>query len=315
MMRRLFTVISIGAMLGGCGGAIDTLPDDPSEQDVAGAGGKADGVSTSGPNTKNSMAVAPGPLDSQLVQLLAAIEGKGYDVFPVDSLDILNSGAPPHESGGANSHQILPDDSLAEELASGKYDAVTNATFKSGQVPLGVVVRDGVVDPNSWFTPGGELEQKTRNRGGVAVLDDGTIVVARTNGISKAEIDAAFGGENRTVDQFVGGGALLIENGAAVSGSDLYTKQWFRQGLSPGNTNGLSAEQMRKDYHTFVGVLQRQVFVVQTTKAKTAKLVQTELRAKGFTSLVKFDGASGFFSPTGIKHSNPTGFGIHTRSH
>lgn len=225
-------------------------------------------------------------------QLRLELERKGYIIYAANSLEVLN------ERGKEN-----PDRPLREvAVGRGGNKAVVSGTFydqTSGQ-PVGAVMRDGRLD-----TPGVE---KAKERGGVAILQDGTIVVGRMAGNTTASIQKEFGSPENPVRDFMGGGALLIENSKVVSSEDLRTRQRFDQG-----SGGIRAQQMRQTDHVLVGIRQGRCFVI-VAKNKTGKTIQDDLSKAGFTSLVKFDGGSGAYArdSKGVRTrgKNPTGFAV-----
>lgn len=147
----------------------------------------------------------------------------------------------------------------------------------------------------------------------MAVLQDGTIVVGRADGRSAEDIQRAFGAEGNPVKDFMGGGALLIEGGLAVSDQDLRTRQRFDQG-----GGGIQAQQMRQTAHVLVGIRDGQAFAI-VAHEKSGAQIQKDLLAFGFDAVVKYDGGSGAYVRDGTGGSaeyrgkNSTGLGIRTR--
>ncbi len=218
------------------------------------------------------------------------LEARGYILYPVNSLDVLNAKAKEN-----------PDAPLSrQKVGSGGYRAVTSGTFYAGQEPVGAIMRDGKLD-----TPGVD---KAKNRGGIAVLQDGSIVVGRMHGNTPKEIQDAFGEKDNPVWDFMGGGALLIEDGRKVTSEDLKNRQRFDQG-----GGGLDAQQMRKTDHIVAGVREGRFFVI-VAKNKTGREIQNDLAGAGFSVVVKLDGGSGAYArdSRGVRTGgqNPTGLGI-----
>lgn len=246
----------------------------------------------------NSMAPGSAEANEPLPDL-KGLERLGYLIYPVASLEVLNSAAKEN-----------PDPSLrATKTGPGGYDVVTSGTFYyGGNNPAGAVMRDGKLD-----TPGVD---KAKNRGGLAVLEDGTIVIKRMQGNTSEAIQRTFGTERAKVEDFMGGGALLIEDGKKVTSEDLEKKQKFDQrGESRGR--GLSAQQMRQTNHIVGGIRDGQCFMI-VAKNKTGAQIQNDLFRFGFDSVIKFDGGSGFYArdqdgEKGEPGRNPTGFGVKTR--
>ena len=127
------------------------------------------------------------------------------------------------------------------------FDVVTSGTYRSLR-PGGRLVAQGTVIRN------GKLEtlghRKTWKRGGVAVLQDGTIVVDRMAGGTLSDIQHRFGQPDNPVVQFLGGGAVMVENGKKIQSTDVHGRQEFqrRQG------SGLNAPEMAVDNHVTVGI-------------------------------------------------------------
>lgn len=248
------------------------------------------------------------PEDDRVPKKFKTLVAKGYTFYPVEDggLDILNSAA-----------TDKPDATLPKQkVGQGGYDAVTNATFTTGDyvTSAGAVMRDGKLD-----TPG---VAKAANRGGVAVLDDGSIEVGRASGNSAQAIEKSFGTQDHHVKDFVGGGALLVENGNPVSNDDLWHKQNFFANDDPerASTAGFNAQQMHKTFHTVVGICDGQAYVI-VTGWRTGKEIQKDLLGVGFDTVVKFDGGSGCYDRDTRDPNRPQkgkagrdsiGFGIHT---
>ncbi len=220
----------------------------------------------------------------------------GYTVYPIAAVDVLYAAA---KQG--------PDAALAAQpQGGGGYDAVLSGTFTTDYVQsAGPIMRDGRLDTQG--------HEKAAGRGGMAVLQDGTIVVGRADGRSAEDIQRAFGAPGNPVRDFMGGGALLIEGGLAVSDQDLRSKQRFDQG-----GGGIQAQQMRQTVHVLVGIRDGQAFAI-VAHEKSGAQMQKDLLASGFDAVVKYDGGSGAWVRDGAGGSpeyrgrNSTGLGIRTR--
>jgi hypothetical protein len=261
-------------------------------------------------NAAAAAALAHGPLNTQQAGSpesrskgpdLAALRSKGYLVYPLASLNALNSDPKARQ----------PDRPLPQQGAgAGKpYDVVTNGGFtfdtpgRYHMNPAGPIMRDGHLDSAGLG--------KTAGRGGVAVLQDGSIVVGRQEGGKAEQLQSRFGQEGNPVSDFMGGGALLVENGKAVSGKDLFERQRFDQGAAASTGNGLDAQQMRQTAHTVVGIRDGQAWIVVPTN-HSGRQIQSDLMSMGFDSVVKFDGGSGAFVNDGRQRYSGTdalGFG------
>lgn len=227
---------------------------------------------------------------------LSALKRLGYTVYPIDKVDVLYSAA-----------KKAPDAGLSgQKQGAGGYDAVLSGTFTTDYVQsAGPIMRDGKMDTQG--------HAKATNRGGMAVLADGSVVVGRAKGRTAEEVNGTFGSESNPVKDFMGGGALLVEGSKPTSDKDLYEKQRFDQG-----GGGIRAQQMRATMHILVGIRDGQAFAI-VAHNKTGAVMQKELVANGFDSVVKYDGGSGAYARDGAGGSpeyrgkNSTGMGIRTR--
>jgi hypothetical protein len=243
-------------------------------------------------NDGNSM--RPGSTAAQApIPEFADLRRQGYRLYPIAQLNVLNSVAAQGRDASLASQRV----------GAGGYDVVANGTFYfPGTAPSSsaAVVRDGGLD-----TQGIE---KTSRRAGVAILSDGTIAVARMDGASLQTIKNRYGG---SLTDFMGGGALLIEDGRAVSSRDLLERQKFDQG-----DGGINAQQMRRTDHTLIGIRDGQAFLIGASD-KTGAQMQAQLLAAGFDSVVKFDGGSGSYlrdrSGSHFGGTNTFGFGVKVR--
>jgi hypothetical protein len=222
----------------------------------------------------------------------------GFRAFQVGQARVLN--ASPRQAQG-NSRDPQPGTPLNQvdrrRLGLGQVDLVVNGTFNIDngpgtrrEFPAGTIIRNGRLDAGGL--------PKTFGRGAMAVLQDGRVVVLRQGGSGKLEdiqkqLQARYGANARVRD-FMGGGALLVENGRKVSDEDLRTRQQFDQG-----GGGINAQQMRRSDHAVVAQHRNGKTYVLVAKNKTGREIQDELLAAGFVNVVKFDGSSGFIARTG----------------
>lgn len=227
---------------------------------------------------------------------LSALARLGYTVYPIAEIDVLYA--------AAKSNPDLP--LAAQPQGKGGYDAVLSGTFTTDyRQSAGPIVRDGTMDTQG--------HEKAKGRGGLAVLKDGSIVVGRAQGRTNEDVQATFGSADNPVKDFMGGGALLVEGGRAVTDSDLRDKQRFDQG-----GGGIHAQQMRSTHHVLVGIRDGQAFAIVATDKAGAQM-QKELMANGFDAVVKFDGGSGGYARDGKggapehRGVNSTGLGIKVR--
>lgn len=226
---------------------------------------------------------------------LAVLEGLGYGLVPVDRLQVLN----------ANPRARYPSESLRRLADVGRYDAVVggpDTLLKFGvhpRPPVGPVVRNAVLDT--------EGDERSKQRGCVAVLEDGTVVMGRANGLSLLSLQAQFGQPNNPLRDLLGGGAILIEQGRKVSQVDLSRTQ--RIGSGP---HGFDARSMQQDVHTFMGVRKGKAFAGWCMGA-TARRMQEDFFVHGFGTLIKFAYGSAVFFDDGadrLNGDNGTGFGV-----
>src|SRR5690606_16791593 len=85
-------------------------------------------------------------------------------------------------------------------------------------LPLGSVMRDGQLDNVG-------LSEKTDRRGALAILDDGTMILDRTQGRNRDDLVARFEQPGRALMDVVAGGVMIIENGAKVTAESLAEQQ------------------------------------------------------------------------------------------
>ncbi len=209
----------------------------------------------------------------------------GYTVFPIVSLRFLRAGRDP---------------GLRQVPLNDDADLVTNGTFYNNEStlePVGTLIQNREIVDSGY--------SKTRQRGGVAVLEDGKIIVCQQEGFSLGEIQGACAPGLAGLQHFMGGGALLLLKGQKVSQENLSDLQKFDQG-----GNGIDAEQFRNTSHTLVATRANQAYIVLAI-GKTGATMRDDFFAAGFSAVVKFDGGSGFYARNRDRSfgsgSNPTG--------
>ncbi len=209
---------------------------------------------------------------------------EGYKLYPIRELRMTC--AYPIVLDRKKKEHRKPDPAPWEQLVGeGGFDAVTNGSFTSGgHAPAVPLMLDGervenTGDGVSW------------HRGGVWVLQDGTIRVARQRGASTAEVKS-LGTTANPVRQFMGGGALLVEKGRPVSWEDLHDEQ--RQAFDAA-TESLDAGQFRPTYHALVGTSEGRAFLIISPSKATGHDLRADLHKAGFSAVVMFDGGRGFF--------------------
>lgn len=232
-----------------------------------------------GLDATNSQPPDRAPIDGDLPPEVRALADLGYLVRAVADLEVLNT---------TKRTATPPDAEVATQKPN--FDVVANGTFYGGADPVGPIVRDGQLDTGGYGI--------CAARGGVARLRDGTIVVARTCGGEAAKVTEAFGAtSDNPVEEAMGGGALLLEGGQAVSDEDLRERQNFRQG-----DGGIQAAQMVKTTHSLMGIRDGVAYHLFARNKSGAEL-QQDLGAAGFSAVVMFDGGSASFYDDGQTQS------------
>jgi hypothetical protein len=226
---------------------------------------------------------------------LGPLEGLGYTLTPIAMVDVLY--ADPYLPHG--------DYSLRELADGGRYDVVLSgpdtmlAPGKYPRPPVGPVFRNGGLDS--------EGKDSSSNRGTVAVVKDGTVIMGRAQGTSSRDLKAHFGQPGNPLVSAVGGGALLVENGRLVDDRDLMLIQGF--GGSPA---GLRSYGMRAGVHTIMGIRKGRAFAAWCT-TKSGIDIRNDFHRFGFGCVIKFaHGSSVFFDDCvdRLNGQNATGFGV-----
>jgi peptidoglycan hydrolase-like protein with peptidoglycan-binding domain len=211
----------------------------------------------------------------------------GYYEVSVDKMRVVNNCKilPGGKPVDARPGSVAPS-------AYGDYDLVVNGTFSLNDtsdnstrtLSAGTIVRGGVVEGNGFG--------KTVERGGLAILKDGSIRLVRQRGAGLAGVQAALG--TRALDSFMGGGALLIENGQLVTSDDLLRRQKFDQG-----DGGIDSAQMFEAQRTLVAIdASGRAHIVISLTPKRADTMRQDLLKLGIVNAVMFDGSSGFVART-----------------
>lgn len=212
---------------------------------------------------------APGPVAATG---FASLQRLGFHVYAVRSLQVVH----------ADPRLTRPDLPL-RRLPLGHRQLIVSGTFYAGsggrRSAVGAVVRNGQLDTRGL--------DKAADRGGLAIASDGSIRMGRAAGNHLDDIRRVFG----DVDHFLGGGALLIEHGRAVSSYDLAARQHFDQG-----GGGFACQQLRgAAARTVVAMRGSQAYVLVTPPVTGLRL-QRLLARSGFHSAVLFDGGSGAYA-------------------
>ncbi len=220
-----------------------------------------------------------------------------YKKYPINKLSIL-----------------YPVSTAIQRNGDKKYVVITSGSYTSGGttpvVPLmkgGKLVNNGV--------------DKTLGRGGVAVLQNGYIVVGRLKfndtpsdkptDIANS-IQASFSRNGSKVVDFIGGGALVVEAGKVSSNSDVLSSQKFDQGDGGFNSSQLRGVRTRVAIGTNAG--RAELIIIPHVDTLTA----ANALKSTYGNLVVFDGGNGFWahdnkgynSPPTPVGGNSTGFGV-----
>lgn len=245
------------------------------------------------------------------------VDGAGAHMAPLGGGALLEQGYRVYAVGEA---QVLLHDLLQpgldlplDQVPIGKapgFDLVVGGGLRRvvpgprGAVPLGSVMRRGQLVH--------EGMPATAQRGGFAILADGSLIVAAAMGTSAAEIEERFGQEGNPVVGFLGGGLLLIEEGAPVSEQDLLIRQ--QVGGKPG---GFQSPLLSADQHLIIGIKRGQCYVV-VSPGRAGRELQQDLCNAEFGAAVKFDRGTGVFLDDGqicLPGRNPSGLGLRLHTH
>lgn len=216
------------------------------------------------------------------------------------------------------------------------YDVVVNGTFFSGK-PLGTIIVGGKLVKAT-------TEPKSKNRGALAQLKDGSFAMALTDDNSEAGVRQPFENRNnpeKNVVNLMAGGALIIKDGKAITGEEIVRFQKFDQpsaalkkrekkkGKNKAEikaTTAWDSEQLADPVHNSFAIHKGDLYLIvtkgKTSKdGKTGKQIQADLMELGFDSAIIFDGGSRCYldseektiisNSPGKKVSDiPCGFGI-----
>jgi len=131
--------------------------------------------------------------------------------------------------------------------------------------------------------------------------------MGRSQGSSKQDLKARFSQPGNPVTDVLGGGALLIENGAKVGHLDLLQVQLIGKG-----PDGMKARCMSSDVHILMGIHKGQAYAGLCSN-KSAFDIQSDFYAFEFGTVIKFAYGSAVFFDDCIDRMNGlngTGFGI-----
>ena len=169
-------------------------------------------------------------------------------------------------------------------------DVVVSGTFHTGRDPVGPLIQSG-----RWVTPGGW----PHGRGGLAVLADGTIHIGFYPDPSQASVRGAFEQPDNTIREFMGGGALIVEDGMPVSSFDLEDRQRFLGGATAPQFEATAR-------HSMIGVrADGNAYLIIDVGRKPLAAMQQDFLDAGFRDVVMFDGGNAF----GYENAEGTLFG------
>jgi len=227
------------------------------------------------------------------------LDAMGYLVLPIKELKVMNTD--PGVPSADPAWHAAPLGGDVQVLISGTFTYDLPQRYHMN--PVGSVLRRGTLEAVGL--------DRSEQRGALAILQDGTIVVARSQGNAEADIQATFGEGELTVRDYMGGGAMLVEYGQPVSTHDLREVQGFTSGQG-----GINATQMQRSDHVVVGIRDGQAFALWA-RAKTGRDIRGDLLDVGFAAVVKFAGGSAAFlrDKTGFvaQGANSVGLGIKLR--
>jgi len=209
-----------------------------------------------------------------------------------------------------------------QENGDKSYTVITSGTYTTdgGHTSAGAIMIGGTL-----ITSG---DAKTYGRGGVAVLEDGRIVVSRMgmkpstqknfnkqdiiDGIQAIGEKYSVLGHTKVVD-YMGGGAMVVENGQIGKIDDLLMLQKFNQGGSAYDSAQLRGARPRVAIGT-TGSRADLLIIEGDTKTEAGAL------ASSYSNVVVFDGGYGFWAhedrknyhrpPDPQKGANATGLGV-----
>ena len=234
------------------------------------------------------------------LQKMGLLETRGYTVLPLAGAKVLNTD--PHVSNPDTPwHRVQLGRATWDALVSGTYTYDLPQRYHMN--PVGSVMRNGALDTLGL--------DRSELRGGVAILNDGSIVMGRAAGNSEPEIQAAFGDLDRVVTEFMGGGALLVEYGQPVSSHDLREVQGFSSG-----SGGIEATQLQRSDHIVMGIRHGAAYTL-IGNGRSGREIRADLLDAGFSTVVKLAGGSAAYyrdrTATYLQGSNSVGFGLNLR--
>lgn len=258
----------------------------------------------------------------EIVEVVTALTDD-YLVYPIAWLKIIDS-------------RKMGIDIKSKQYLTGNdaFDIVTNGTFFT-------FTGSEMIIHGSLLANKKELVQtktsKAAKRGGLAVLESGMVVIEQATGNTAKEVQERYSEpikleiipipeifEQDLAVEYLGGGALLIQNSQPFSGADLFSIQRFDNMDTEhvNSTDGFDAMQMYATQHVVFGIRNEQPYLVVPCNkinklGKDAKTIQQDLMQIGFTAAIKFDGGGEFYiNAKDLKitkgKNSPTGFAVKT---
>jgi len=198
-----------------------------------------------------------------------------------------------------------PQGITARDLRPG-FDVLVNGTF-FGAYPAGPVITEEGSE-NASDTKGG----RQARRGAVYVTNHGRIRVVRQRGVT---VNDAFS-QAPDAELYMGGGALLVENGRMVTNYDLYTRQGF-DGITPNSQASLPDSGLyRTTTHVVIAQRGERAYLI-FARSINANSLRCLLWTAGFSDAVMFDGGGHDFlrvrNPPQYRSSGPARYGLLVR--
>ncbi len=246
------------------------------------------------------------------------------EIYPIEKIRIINAKG---IGIGKFKDKYLSSDSPFDFLTSGTYFWIYGS---DGWCPVASVITESSSYEN--------LKEPKDKRGGLSVLNSGIINIRYTSSnviknisenfrdvmgskIGEREIPELKGEydiDNElnldNVFEYIGGGALLINNKKAISGEELYKYQKFDQLIKKGHSGFNSAQLFNAVWRIMVAKLNEiPFFIITNNKPEELQKLFSKL---GFSELVCFDGGNEVFVADkendikGIRQNSPSGFAV-----
>lgn len=168
---------------------------------------------------------------------------------------------------------------------------------KNRPVPMGTMMRPGHNEVDYVISP----KSKVYKRGGLAVLENGQIVICRPSDTQKsldkrALTEACGKPYGSRVVQFMGGGVSLIHKAQKACDGDRVPRPCDASAdvRKQQKFGGLREEESRRGYHLVYATRNGRAYVMWPKDLVSGQQIQNQLCAAGFDHAIKFDGSSGF---------------------